>query len=193
MNQVSVIVVNPAYLAEVAQDEADKIDTTDLTPLTSGSGPIVNALASEDGEAAEDDVEDGNDDGIEGLIKVMQEALVNMEELEEWLRDIASPLSRGASIQQPPADPGINVWDSGRAWEREYHLHPDASRDEINICFYNQFWYMLQMMQKRVDKPTWNKEDKDLVNGLNNILVIYFRINKRIEKVLRDQDHELDK
>ena len=169
------IVVNPAYLAEVAQDEADKIDPTDLTPLTSGSAPIVNAPASEDGEAAENDVEDGNDDGIEGLIKVMQEALVNMEELEECLRDIASPLSRGASIQQPPADPGINVWD------------------ELNTCFYNQFWYLLQMMQKRVDKPTWNKENKDLVNGLNNILVIYFRINKPIEKVLRDQDHELDK
>ena len=61
MNQVPVIVRNPAYVAEVELDE-DEVDPTDLAPLVSGNAPIVTAPASEDGDVAEDVVEDGNDD-----------------------------------------------------------------------------------------------------------------------------------
>ena len=144
MNGVSAIVSNPANLDEVTEDEAVEIAPVDLTPLISGSSPIVNAPASEDVEVAEDEVEDGNDDKAEGLLKVMQEVLVNLEELNKDLRDLTSPLQRGASTQQPPTDPGIKVWDSGKAWEREYHLYPEASRDELNTCLYNKVWDMLQ-------------------------------------------------
>jgi len=90
-------------------------------------------------------------------------------------------------------DPGIYVLDSGKAWEREYHLYPEASRDEFNIHLYNQVWDMLQKMQERLDKQTWNREDKDLVDGLNSILEIHFRINKLNEKVLRDQVSDSNK
>ena len=99
MNRVSAIVSNPAYLDKVTEDEAVEIAPVDLTPLISGSAPIVNAPASEDGEVAEDEVEDGNDDEAEGLLKVMQEVLVNLEELNKDLRDLTSPLQRGASTQ----------------------------------------------------------------------------------------------
>ena len=55
-----------------------EIAPVDLKPLISGSAPIVNAPASEDGEVAQDEVEDGNVDEAEGLLKVMQEVLVNL-------------------------------------------------------------------------------------------------------------------
>ena len=113
----------------------------------------------------------------------MQAALVNMDELEECLRDLKPPLWRGASTQQPPMDPGIYVLDSGKAWEIEYHLYPEASRDEFKTHLYNQVWDMLQKMQERLNKQTWNREVKDLVDRLISILEIQFRINKLNEKV----------
>ena len=53
MNQVPLIVSNPAYVAEVALDE-DGDNPTDLAPLVSGNAPIVTPPASEDGDVAED-------------------------------------------------------------------------------------------------------------------------------------------
>jgi len=44
-------------------------------------------------------------------------------------------------------------------------------------------------MQERVDRQTWNKEDKDMTAGLGNILVLHFRLDRLTEKVLRDQDN----
>jgi hypothetical protein len=61
MNQVSVIVRNPAYVADVELDE-DEVDPADLTPLVSGNAPIVTAPASEDEVVAKDVVEDGDED-----------------------------------------------------------------------------------------------------------------------------------
>jgi len=52
---------------------------------------------------------------------------------------------------------------------------------------------MLQIMQEHVEGKTWNKEDKGLIRGLNAIWVIHFRINKLVNKVLKDRDHELNK
>ena len=61
MNQVPVIVRNPAYVAEVELDE-NEVYPADLALLVSGNAPIVTAPASEDGDVAEDAVEDENDD-----------------------------------------------------------------------------------------------------------------------------------
>ena len=64
------IASNPAYLAEVTgvdQEDADEIDPADLAPLISGSAPIVNAPASEDGEVAEDE-EEAEDREIPALV-----------------------------------------------------------------------------------------------------------------------------
>ena len=180
MNQVSVIVSNPAYVTEATPEDIDEVDPTNLAPLVSGSAPIVTAPASEDGDVAEEKVDDGNedDDDTEGLVKALQKVLDNLEELNKELRDLVSPRG-GASTQQPPMDPIIDVWDTGKAWEREYDLYPEASRDDINIRLYNQ--------------QTWKKEDKDLVDGLTNILVMHFRLSRLTEKVLKDQVNQPNK
>jgi len=57
MNRVPVIICNPVYVDEAALDE-DGIDPADLAPLVSGNAPIVTAPASENGDVAEDAVED---------------------------------------------------------------------------------------------------------------------------------------
>ena len=44
MNRVSVVVSNPAYVAEAALD-VDEVDPTDLAPLVSGTTSIVTAPA----------------------------------------------------------------------------------------------------------------------------------------------------
>ena len=129
MNQVPVIVRNPAYVAEVELDE-DEVDPADLAPLVSGNAPIVTAPASEDGDVAEDVVEDGNDDEeMEDIPQILQDVISSLEELNKDVRNLLSPTSRGTGSQQPPIVPRIEVWDTGRAWEREYKLYPD-SRDQ---------------------------------------------------------------
>ena len=81
MSRVSVVVSNPAYVAEAALD-VDEVDPADLAPLVSGTAPIVTAPASEDGDVAEDKAEDEDEDGdAEDLVKVLQEILDNLEEL----------------------------------------------------------------------------------------------------------------
>ena len=177
MNQVPMIECNPAYVAEVELDE-DGVDPADLTPLVSGNAPIVTAPASEDGDVAEDVVEDEDEwDVKEDLLEILQNVLNNLEELHKEVKDLRYPTPGGAGSQQPPVDPHIDVWDTGRAWEREYKLHPDSSRDEISTRLFNQVVDMLQIMQERVNQPTWNKRDKDLIDGLTNILVMLLRLN----------------
>ena len=177
MNQVPMIVCNPAYVAEVELDE-DGVDPADLTPLVSGNAPIVTAPASEDGDVAEDVVEDEDEGDVkEDLLEILQNVLNNLEELHKEVKDLRYPTPGGAGSQQPPVDPHIDVWDTGRAWEREYKLHPDSSRDEISTRLFNQVVDMLQIMQERVNQPTWNKRDKDLIDGLTNILVMLLRLN----------------
>ncbi len=55
MNRVSVVVSNPAYVAEAALD-VDEVDPADLAPLVCGTAPIVTVPASKDGDVAEDKV-----------------------------------------------------------------------------------------------------------------------------------------
>ena len=187
MNEISVIVSNPAYVAEAALD-VDGVDPADLAPLVSGNAPIVTAPASEDGDVAEDRVEDENEyDGMEDLAKLLREVLDNLEELHKDVKDLLSPNPGGASIQQPPVDPHTDVWDTGRAWEREYNLHPESSRDDFSARLYNQAVNILQIMQEHVNQQTWNKGDKDLIDGLANILVMHFRLGRLTEKKLKDQ------
>ena len=123
---------------------------------------------------------------MEDLPKILQDVLSSLEELNKEVKDLLSPTCGGAGSQQPPVDPCIDVWNTGRAWEREYKLHPDSSRDEISTRLFNQVVDMLRIMQYRVDQQTWNKRDKDLIDGLNNILVMHLRLGRLTEKVLRD-------
>ena len=109
MNQVPVIVCNPAYVVEVELDE-DGVDPTDLAPLVSGNAPIVTAPASEDKEAAEDVVEDEDDgDVLENILETLQNVLNNLEDLSKEVKDRRRPTPGGAGSQQPPLVPRINV------------------------------------------------------------------------------------
>ena len=166
MNQVPVIVRNPAYVADVELDE-DEVDPTDLTPLVSGNAPIVTAPASED----KDVVEDRNDDKeMEDIPKILQDVISSLEELNKEVRALQSPAPGGAGSQQPPVIPRIDVWDTGRAWEFEYKLHPDSSREEISSWVFNQVVDLCQIMHERISQKTWNERDKEMIDGLNNIM-----------------------
>ena len=187
MNQVPVIVRNPAYVAEVELDE-DGVDPTDLAPLVSGNAPIVTAPASDDGEAAEDIVEDEDDgDALEDILETLQDILNNLENLRKELTDLRCPTPEGTTSQQPPVVPRINVWDTGRALELEYRLYPNSSRNEISTRLSNQVVDLLQIMQERVSQQTWNERDRELIDGLNNISVMQVRLSRLTEKVLKDQ------
>ena len=102
MNQISVIVSNPAYVAEAALD-VDGVDPVDLAHLVSGNAPIVTAPASEDGDVAEDRVEDENeDDDMEDLAKILWEVLDNLEELLKEVKDLLSPHTWGRKHSTAP-------------------------------------------------------------------------------------------
>lgn len=193
MNRIPVVVRNQAYMPEVIPEDVDEVDPADLTPLVSGDTPIVIAPASEDGEVAEDEVEDTHEELVkevhlvEELGKEVQILFANIDALKGCLRTSNVDKLGDASTCQPLVVPDINVWDTGRAWEREYCLYTEASRDDLNIRLHNQIWDMLQKMQEQMDNQSWNTDDKYIVDGLINILVLNVKINKLTDKVLRDQ------
>ncbi len=41
---------------------------------------------------------------------------------------------------------------------------------------------MLQIIKERVNQQTWNKRDKDLIDGLTNVLVMHLRLGRLTEK-----------
>ena len=101
MNQVPVIVRNPAYVADVELDE-DEVDPADHTPLVSGNAPIVAAPASEDENVAEDVVEDRNDDEeMEDVPQMLRDVISSLEELNKH----PVPCSWGHILPSAPCCP----------------------------------------------------------------------------------------
>ena len=115
MNRVPVIVRNPAYVVDVELDE-DEVYPADLTPLVRGNTPIVTVPASED---------EDEDEEMEDVPQILRDVVSSMEELNQELRSILSPYSWGHWLPSFPCCPRIEVWDTGRAWEREYRLYPE--------------------------------------------------------------------
>ena len=194
MNRVPVIVRNPAYIEEL---DGEDVDPADLAPLISGNTPIVTVPASEDEDVAEEIVEDGDDDpDEEDLPKRLQDVL---EELEELNREVTQGLQgldqelesimslRDASSQQPTDVPNINVWDTGKAIEQEYRLHPDPTMMEVRDRLSNQVWDLLQILQGQVDQHTCNNKDMKLIEGLRTILVLHSRLGVLTDTVLKRQ------
>ena len=187
INHVPVIVRNPAYVADVELDE-DEVNPVDLTPQVSGDDPIFTAPASEDEDVAED-VEDGRDDDeeMEEVPQLLQDIKSSLEELSKELITILSPAPRDSSSPQPPVVPRIEVWDTGRAWEREYRLYPESSIKEISDRLSSQVLDLLRIMHERINQQTWNEKDIELIDGLSNISVMHTRLSKLTEKVLSGQ------
>ena len=119
-------------------------------------------------------------------MEILQEVLNNLEDLYKEVKDLRRPTPGGASSPQPPVVPHIDVWDTGRAWEREYNLYPNSSRDEIRARLSNQVVDLLRIMWERVSQHTWNERDRDLIDGLNNISVMHTRLGRLTKKVLKD-------
>ena len=121
MNRVSVIVWNPVYIEEVELDE-DGVNPANLIPLVSGN----TIPDSEDKDGAEDVIEDKDEDEkMEDVPQILQDVVKDLEELNWVLRSILSPPLRDTSTHQPTVVPIVEVWDTGKAWEREYRLYPD--------------------------------------------------------------------
>ena len=113
--------------------------------------------------------------------------------LQTWRNSIR----KNISIQSPtPGDtsslkstvvPNVDVWDTEKALEQEYRLHPDPSIDKISSRLFNQVWDLLQILQERVDQHTCNNKDIKLIDGLKAISVMHFRLGKLTDRVLNRQ------
>ncbi len=170
-------------------DDFDNIDPVDLSPLVSGQAPIVTAPASEDGEAAGDDVAEVPEDpfnellkkypltGARKLVEALKSLFEDIEALKDQSRSSDVDTQGGASTGQPPAVPDDYTWDLNAAWEREFHLYPEANHEELNFRLKLQVWDMLQQIWGCVHQYTWKKEDQDMANGLINVLILNKRIN----------------
>jgi len=197
MNRVPVIVWNPAYVEELEPDKGEDVDPADLAPLISGNTPIVTVPASEDEDVAEEVVEDGDEDhDEEDLPKTMQDVLEELEELDREViqglqgldQELGSIMSlRDTSSQQPTVVPNVDVWDTGKAIEQEYRLHPDPTMMEVRDRLADQVLDLLQILQERVDQYTCNDKDMRLIEGLKTILVLHSRLGVLTETVLKRQ------
>ena len=177
--------MNPAYINEAALD-VDEVDPIDLAPLVSGNAPIVTAPASEVGDVAEDIVEDEDmDEDTDVLVRTMQEVMDRLAKLNQELESMVSSTLEDTSTQEPLADPNVNAWDARKAWEQEFSLYPEASREVVCSRIYVQVVKLLHRLQEQADQHTWNKDDKYRMDGLANIVVLHFRLDKLTERATK--------
>ena len=133
--------------------------------------------------------DDGRDEDLiaRGQEEMMEEMYNFLGEISEQIQAFNATMQRSASSSQPPVVPDDKLWDTGLAWEREFDLYPDASRDVIISRLYNQVWDLLQKMKERVTQQTWKTEDQEIVEGLINIMILSVRNNISTDKILKDQ------
>ena len=131
----------------------------------------AHGLAPDDGH--EEDLTAGRQ---EEMVKEMYDFL---GEISEQIRAFNDAMQGSESSRQPPVVPDDKLWDTGLAWEREFDLYPDASRDVIISCLYKQVWDLLQQ--------TWRTEDHEIVEGLINIMILSVRNNVSTDHILKDQ------
>ena len=134
-------------------------------------------------------LDDGHEEDL--IVRRQEETMKEMYdflgEISEKIQTFNTTMRRSASSGQPPVVPDDKLWDTGLAWEREFDLYPDASRDVIISRLYNQVWYLLQKMKERVTLQTWKTEDQEIVEGLINIMVLSVRNNISTDHILKDQ------
>ena len=194
MNRVPGIVRNPAYIGELEPD-GDEVDPIDLSPFIEGDTPIITSPTSEDEgvDRVEDiirdleelvqDSEDSEDEHEEDIPQILQEAIQNLEGLNQELRSI---LSLGdTSSAEPTVVPEADIWDTGKATEQEYRLHPDPTMEEIRDRLANQVWDLLQILQERVNQHTYDSKDIELISGLQTILVLNSRLSVMTKSILK--------
>ena len=105
MNQVPVMMQNPAYLEEVEPDE-DEADPADITPLVSDDTPMVTVPTSEDGNVVEDLGEDADeDDDMQDFLEKMEKLNTEVKELRKEIMDLLSSMPEDFSSLQSAVVP----------------------------------------------------------------------------------------
>ena len=165
MNQVPAIVWNPAYVEEPEPDEDEKVDPADLAPFISGNTPTISIPASEDEEVAGEVTADGAEGVIQGL-----------EELTQEIKNKTSPPCEDAGSEQHAVVPNVDIWNTEKAIEQEYRLHPNLTIKGLRDRLDEQVWALLRIIQERVDQNTCNNIDMRLVDGQNAISVMHTRL-----------------
>ena len=120
------------------------------------------------------------DEDNDVLVRTMQ-VMDRLAELNQELESMVSSTLEDTSTQEPLVDPNVNAWDARKAWEREFSLYPEANRDEVCSRIYVQVGKRLHRLQERADQYTWNRDDKYMMDGLANIVVLHFRLDKLTE------------
>ena len=139
----------------------------------------ANRLTPDDGHD-EDLIAEGQEETMEGMYNFLGE-------ISEQIQAFNATMQRNASSSQLLVVPDDKLWDTGIAWERQFDLYPDASRDIIISRLYNQVWDLLQKMKERVIQQTWKTEDQEIVEGLVNIMILSVRNNILSNKIIKDQ------
>ena len=138
-----------------------------------------------------EDIEDGREDEGEEIDPA------DITPLESCSAPIVTaPASEDESSSQPPEDgdevpvPNPSIWDPSRyLWEKEFEF-PDATRDEIMCRFFKQVYDLLRILEDRVRNCPLDTEEDELIQGLNNILAMQYKLRTLDKKVPRDPDHD---
>ena len=131
----------------------------------------------------EDVIDDVPEDTEEDTKQVLQDAVQSLSMLNDGLRSVLS-LSRDTSSPQHTDVPRVDIWDTGKAIEREFRLFPNPTRKGLKDRLENQVWDLLQLIQERVDQGTYNDTDMRLVDGLHVISVLNARLGILTEIVI---------
>ena len=119
------------------------------------------------------------------LVQTMQEVMERLAELNQDLKSMVSSTMKDTSTQEPLVDPNVNAWDARKAWEQEFSLNPEASREVVCSRIYVQVGKLLYRLQELADQHTWNRDDKYMMDGLANIVVLHFRLDKLTERATK--------
>ena len=201
MSGNSQIITAPAsedkdVVEEVVENNGEDHDDKDLPPVMKDMYDFLGELSEKiqtfrnrstnpgQPPAVPDDVPTPDDEDVVGDIpedakedtkQVLRDAVQSLSRLNDGLRSVLS-LSRDTSSAGPTDVPEVDVWDTGKATEQEYRLHPDSTMEEIRVRLANQVWNLLHVLQERVDQHTYDSKDIELISGLQNILVLNCRL-----------------
>ena len=127
---------------------------------------------------------------MEDVLQILWDVIISLAELNKEMRNILSHTPGDTGSHKSTVVSRIEVWDTGRAWEREYRLYPESSRKEISDRLSSQVLDLLRIMHEGINQQTWNNRDIELIDGLNNVSVMHTRLSKLTEKVLNGQAKE---
>ena len=103
---------------------------------------------------ADVELDEDEDEEMEDVPQILRAVVSSLEELNQEFRSILSPTLEDTGSHQSPVVTLIEVWDTGRTWERGHRLHPESSRKEISDGLSNQVLDLLRIMHERINQQT---------------------------------------